>query len=222
MCGSPADQRSTPCRCRPSGRRGSSGRSSRGSRSAIACRCGSFVGREAVPAADVSAGGAAWQGDQDPRFARLADRRIPAALDDARRCTCCPSSRRHSIPGSRTASGSSRWCRAVPRRWLRAARGGSPIRCSSTSRSFVNGRARTTWSACTSWVAAPQENVQVYPPCPRLRTASSRWPRRTSRPGSRRMSSQMSWSLPSRMCHFSSVADSCGRLRGCLPLGTLS
>ena len=54
----------------------------------------------------------------------------------------------------------------------------------------------------------------MYRPCPRLRTASRRSPRRTVPAGSLLMSPRMSWSLPSRMCHFSSVADSCGLRRG--------
>ena len=101
-------------------------------------------------------------------------------------------------------------------------RGGSPSPRRSTSRSLVNGKASTTWSAATSWAAPPQENVHVYRPWPRLRTASRRCPRWMAPVGSLPMTSEMSWSLPPRTCHFSSVPDSCGLDRGWLPLGALS
>ena len=64
-------------------------------------------------------------------------------------------------------------------RMARSWRGGRSMPRSSTSRSLVNGSASTTWSAGTSRVPWPTENVHVYRPWPRLRTASSRSPRRT-------------------------------------------
>lgn len=47
-------------------------------------------------------------------------------------------------------------------------------------------------------------------------------PRCTAPSGSSPLRPEMTWSFPPRMCHFSSVPDSCGLPLGCTPLAALS